>query len=341
MAGIIGYGVYIPKFRLKQEDAAKAWGGWSAGEKAVCANDEDIITMAAEASQNAITHAGVDPSEIGAIYIGTCSSPYIEQNVTPILAETLGLGPETSMMDFCGSLNAGGMALQACLDAIAAKRIKCGIVIASEKRATTTASAGEAGFGCGAAAFVIGTKDTIVDIEGIYNYSTLFLDRWRAVTDNFVSDHFDIIFDREYGYEKHIAAATKGLMKNLGKKPEEFTQVVLQQPDARLPGIAAKAIGVKPDKMALGTIVSTLGDLGSASVFVGLAGVLDKAKAGDKVLAVTYGSGSSSAVSLAVGAGTAKGKKDVENLEKYIKRKQYIDYVTYLKFTGTIKRAPY
>jgi len=340
MAGIIGYGVYIPKFRLKQEDAAKAWGGWSAGEKAVCGADEDIVTMAAEASQKAIANSGVNPSEIGAIYLGTCSSPYIEQYVTPILAETLELAPEATVVDYCGSLNAGAMALQACLDAIAAKRIKYGIVIASENRATTSGSPGEVSFGCGAAAFVIGTNNAIADIEGMYNYTTLFIDRWRAVTDNFVSDYFDIQFDRQYGYEKHIAEATKGLLKKLGKKPEDFTQVVFQQPDARLPGLAAKAIGVKPDKMALGTTVTALGDLGSASTFVGLAGVLDKAKAGDKILLVSYGSGSSSAVSMIVGAGIEKCKR-VATLEKYLKRKQYIDYVAYLKLAGTIKHAPY
>ena len=340
MAGIIGYGLYIPKFRLKQEDAAKAWGGWSAGEKAVCGADEDIVTMAAEASQKAIAHAGVNPSEIGAIYIGTCSSPYIEQYVAPILAETLELGPEATVVDYCGSLNAGAMALQACLDALAAKRIKCGLVIATENRATTSGSGGEVGFGCGAAAFVIGTKDTIADIEGMHNYTTLFIDRWRAVTNNFVTDNFDIQFDRQYGFEAHILAATKGLLKKLDKKAEDFTQVVLQQPDARLPGLAAKSIGIKPDKMALGTIVNTLGDLGSASTFVGLAGVLDKAKPGDKILVVSYGSGSSSAVSLAVGAGIGKRER-VATLEKYLKRKQYIDYVTYLKLAGTIKHAPY
>jgi len=339
MAGIIGYGVYIPKFRLKKEDAAKAWGGWSAGEKAVCGADEDIVTMAAEASQKAIADSGVNPAEIGAIYLGTCSSPFIEQHVVPILAETLDLGPEATMIDFCGSLNSGAMALQACLDALEAKRIKYGILIVSEDRATTSGSPNEISFGCGAAAFVIGGGDAKANIDGIHNYTTLFIDKWRAATVNFVSDYFDIQFNRSFGFEKHIVAATTGLLKKLDGKVEDFTQVVLQQPDARLPGIAAKSIGVKPDKMALGTIVNALGDLGSASTFVGLVGILDKAKPGDKVLLVTYGSGSSSAVGLTVGASIEKGERGT--LDKYLKRKQYIDYVKYLKLADTIKVAPY
>jgi acetyl-CoA C-acetyltransferase len=114
--------------------------------------DEDIVTMAAEAMDKAINHAGIDPAQIGAIHIGTASSPYIEQYVSPILAETLGLQPETTMIDYSGSLNAPANALLGCLDAIAAKRIKCGIVIGAEDRATAPGADGDATFGAGAVA---------------------------------------------------------------------------------------------------------------------------------------------------------------------------------------------
>ena len=341
MAGIIGYGVYVPKFRLKAEAAAMAWGGWAAGEKSVCGIDEDIVTMAAEASEKAIKHSGVDPAQIGAIHIGTASSPYIEQYVAPILAETLELGPGATMVDYCGSLNAGGMALQGCLDAIEAGRIKAGVVIAAEDRATTTGSAGEAGFGCGAAAFVIGTEGAIADIEGVENYTTLFLDRWRATGDNFVSNYFDDRFNREYGYEKHIVAAARGLMEKSGRKVEDFAQVALYQPDQRLPGMAARDLGIKGEQMAAGMMVASLGDLGSASAFVALAGVLDKAKAGERILLASYGSGSSTAASLAVNDGIEAKRARVVPLEKYLGRKEYIDYLTYLKLADTVKRAPY
>ncbi|MEE9400395.1 MAG: hydroxymethylglutaryl-CoA synthase, partial [Dehalococcoidia bacterium] len=100
MAGIIGYGVYIPRYRIEQKEPAIAWGSWSGGEKALCGMDEDVVTMAAEAMDNAISHAGIDPAQIGAVHLGTASSPYVEQYVAPILAETLGLNPESSMMDY-------------------------------------------------------------------------------------------------------------------------------------------------------------------------------------------------------------------------------------------------
>ena len=341
MAGIIGYGIYVPKYRLKQADAAMAWGGWASGEKAVCGSDEDIVTMAAEAADKAIKHAGADPAQIGAIYIGTASSPYVEQYVAPILAETLDLAPETTMIDYCGSINAAANALLGCLDAIEAGRIKYGLVIGTENRATAPGSEGEASFGAAAAAFVLGTDGTIADIEGVHTYSTLFIDRWRAAKDSSVSNYFDYRFDREFGYEKHMVAASKGLVKKLGGKIEDFTYAVLQQPDDRLPALVARALGISRELLAPG-IASTLGDLGSCSAFVSLAGILDKAKPGERMLLASYGSGSSTAASMVV-SNRIEGKRKNSGipLEKYLERKEYIDYTAYLRLTAAIKRAPY
>jgi len=341
MAGIVGYGIYVPKYRLKQADAAMPWGNWASGEKAVCGADEDIITMAAEASEKAVKHAGVNPAQIGSIYIGTASSPYIEQYIAPILAETLELASEATMIDYCGSVNSGANALLGCLDAIESGRIEYGIVIGTEDRATAPGTEGEASFGAAAAALVIGKDGIVADIEGVYTYSTLFIDRWRATSDSWVSSYFDYRFDREFGYEKHLVAASKGLMGKIGKTKEDFKYAVFQQPDERLPGLAGRALGISTELLAPG-IASVLGDLGSCSAFISLAGVLDKAKPGERILLTSYGSGSSNAFSIIVRDEIEQKKRNLGfALEKYIERKEYIDYLSYLKTTQTLKRAPY
>jgi len=341
MAGIIGYGIYIPRYRLKQADAAMAWSGWAGGEKAVCGADEDIVTMATEASEKAIKHSGLNPAQIGCIYMATDSSPYIEQSVAPILAETLELAPQASMIEFCGSTNSTANALLACLDAIKSGRIEYGLVIGSENRATGLGTEGETAFGAGAAAFVLGAQGTIVDINDMNTYSSVFTDRWRAGKDTWVSNYFDYRFDREYGYEKHIVSAATGLMEKLGEKADDYAYVVLQQPDDRLPGYVVKALGINRDRMAP-PIASTIGDLGCSSAFISLAAILDKATPGQKVLLGTYGSGNSTAVSMTVTAQIESRKKDLgPTLETYVARKDYIDYLTYLKSSQALKRAPY
>src|SRR5512146_3112591 len=55
--GIIGYGAYVPRYRLPAAEVARVWAGGKAGglpvkEKAVAGLDEDVITMSIEAARN-------------------------------------------------------------------------------------------------------------------------------------------------------------------------------------------------------------------------------------------------------------------------------------------------
>ena len=63
--GIIGYGAYVPRYRLPASEVARVWTGGKGGlpikEKAVPGLDEDVITMSIEAARNALARAGIDP----------------------------------------------------------------------------------------------------------------------------------------------------------------------------------------------------------------------------------------------------------------------------------------
>ena len=65
--GIAGYGVYLPLYRIKSSDVAKAWGGdlKTSYEKTVPCYDEDALTMSVEASSNALKNARFDGEELG------------------------------------------------------------------------------------------------------------------------------------------------------------------------------------------------------------------------------------------------------------------------------------
>ncbi len=60
MAGIVGYGAYIPRNRIKVEEIAKVWGadapsykkGLLLREKSVPSPDQDTITMSVEAARH-------------------------------------------------------------------------------------------------------------------------------------------------------------------------------------------------------------------------------------------------------------------------------------------------
>jgi hypothetical protein len=62
MVGILTYGAYIPRYRIKVEEIAKVWGanaaeisgGLGVFEKSVPDLDEDAATIAVEAARNAL-----------------------------------------------------------------------------------------------------------------------------------------------------------------------------------------------------------------------------------------------------------------------------------------------
>ena len=68
--GIVGYGAYVPRHRIKVEEIAKVWGadapsykkGLMLREKSVPTPDQDTITMSVEAARHAIRRAGIDPA---------------------------------------------------------------------------------------------------------------------------------------------------------------------------------------------------------------------------------------------------------------------------------------
>ena len=98
MVGIITYGVYIPRYRIRVEEIAKVWGanaadisgGLGVFEKSVPDLDEDAATIAVEAARNALLRRTVDPQEIGAVYVGSESHPYAVKPTACTVGEAIG-----------------------------------------------------------------------------------------------------------------------------------------------------------------------------------------------------------------------------------------------------------
>jgi hydroxymethylglutaryl-CoA synthase len=337
--GIAGYGVYIPKYRIQREDIAKAWGGRGRGENAVPNENEDAITMAVEASFNAIEHAGLDDIKtLDAIYFGTDSALDIEHSYMGVIAETLGTRPDIDILDFTSSPRASVAAIKACMDAVEAGRIKYGLVIGSDFRTSSSGSNLELTFGAGAGALVLSSVNTIANIIDTYTYSTNFRDRWRSVGDSYVRD-YEPRFTREYGYSRHIINSVKGLMAKSDLTIDKIGHIVFQQPDERFVRTVAKKLNVTPEQIELGLLFQHTGDTGAGSIFLGLSAILDRARPDDRILAVSYGSGVSDALLLIVNSHIETKRDNCKPLDSYLASKSYIDYNRYMKITGKLKKA--
>ncbi|HJW66060.1 MAG TPA: hypothetical protein VJ507_04670, partial [Candidatus Bathyarchaeia archaeon] len=81
-AGIVGYGVYTSRFRIKEDGM----------ERAIPFIDEDSVTAAVEAGKLALIHSGVDSALVGKVYVGTESNPYAVKPIASKVAQVLKLG---------------------------------------------------------------------------------------------------------------------------------------------------------------------------------------------------------------------------------------------------------
>lgn len=333
--GILGYGVYLPLYRIKKEEIGKAWDTGGRGELVVAGPDEDVITMATEASINALAQAGLTGAEIDAIYLASNSSPYLENASTGVIADVLLCGPQLEVAEFAHTTGAAIAAWRAASDAIASGRRKRILVVASDARPGGGGSDMELSFGAGAVAMVIGEGDPLVEVDATFTHNTGFVDRWRSPDDDNVRD-YDTRFTREYGYVRHVQTAAKGLLEKVGKKASDFDFVVLQQPDDRIIREAAKGAGISTEQMAPGNVFSRVGDTGAASALLCLAATLDKARAGQKILLVGYGSGAAEAMSLLVKKAAPGNTRTVE---AYLAGGEYLDYAHLIRQNGLLEKA--
>ena len=117
MTGIVSYGAYIPIYRLKRDEMARAWSrGSVGGERAVANFDEDSATMAVEAVIDCLK--GTDRQSVDGLYFATTTPPYREKQSASLIAQATDLRRQLFTADFADSLRSGTMALRAALDAV-------------------------------------------------------------------------------------------------------------------------------------------------------------------------------------------------------------------------------
>ncbi|MDP6792429.1 MAG: hydroxymethylglutaryl-CoA synthase, partial [Anaerolineales bacterium] len=175
--GIVGYGAYLPRFRLPAAEVSRLWTEGTAGlpvqEKAVAGLDEDVATMSIEAARNAMARAGVDPERIGAVWVGSESHPYAVKPTSTIVAEAIGAVPNTQAADWQFACKAGTEAMQAAIGFVGSGMAAYAFAIGMDTAQGRPGDALEYTTGAGGAAFLLGPADEAVAvIEGTYSFVT-------------------------------------------------------------------------------------------------------------------------------------------------------------------------
>jgi len=343
---IIGYGAYIPAYRIKLDEIARVWGdnpediksSLGVEEISVREPDGDQATVAVEAALNALKRAPeVSPREIGAIYVGAESKPYAVKPTATIVALAIGAPFNLRAADYEFACKGGTEAIISCIAQVRAGMIKYGLAIGADCSQSWPGDVLEYTASSGGAAYIIGAKSnkSIAYFEGQYSVASDTPDFWRRDTIKYPR-HMGR-FTGEPAYFKHIIGAAKGLMEELGLKPSDFDYIVPHQPNGRFPVRVALSLGFKLEQVKPGLISPFVGNFYSGSSLTGFAKVLDVAKPGQRILLVSFGSGAGAdAFSVVVQDAIEEKRNLAPTVDDYIKRKIYVDYALYAKFWGKI-----
>ncbi len=344
MVGIVGYGTQIPRYRIKVEEIAKVWGadapafkkGLNLNEKSVPAPDEDCATLSVNAARNAIRMAGINPQEIGAVYVGSESHPYAVKPTGAIVSEALGACPYVHTADLEFACKAGTEGMFIALNLVETGVVSYALGIGSDTSQGAPGDALEYSAAAGAAAFVMGAKNLIAELVDTHCYMTDTPDFWRR-EHAYYPEHGGR-FTGEPAYAKHINGAVNAMLEKANMKPEDFDYIIFHQPNGKFPVQAAKKLGFKEPQYKYGLLTPTLGNTYSGSSPLGLAATLDEAKPGKSILLVSYGSGAGSDAFI---FRTTERLLEVRNLAPNVRKqidehKFYLEYGAYAKFRRKI-----
>jgi hydroxymethylglutaryl-CoA synthase len=283
----------------------------------------------------------LEGDKIEFIEVASESKPYAVKPTASIVAEFLDCEARAADVEF--ACKAGTHSLLNAINAVKGEA-NYALAIGTDAAQASPGDELELFVGEGGVAFVVGKTSPIALVEAHTSYTSDTPDFWRKDGELYPK-HLGR-FTGEPGYFEHVERAAKKLMEKQKVKPKDVDYVIFHQPNPKFPRRAAKNLGFKEEQVEPGMVVEKVGNLYSASSLLGLAKVLDEAKAEETIMVVSYGSGAGSDALLLRTTRSIErkrrnirrsvkswiGEEDEENLV-------FIDYGKYLRYKGVLEKS--
>ncbi len=294
MTGIVSYGGYIPRLRLNRMSIYQSMG-WFApaivmvaqGERSFCNWDEDPITMAVSAGQDAL--AGMDKDAVDAVFLCSTTLPFQDRLNAGIVKSALNLKDNMVAQDVTSCLKAGTTGLITALSTVGQGDAKQALVVASDKRETKAAYFYEMWFGDGAASLLVGDTDLVAEFKGSYSVSQDFVDHFRGNR-----NRYDYMWEerwvRDAGYSQIIPEAVTGLFNKLSISMDDVDKFVFPCFFKAEHRKIATKLGAAPEKVA-DNMHEVCGETGTAHPLVMFVRALEESSPGDRILLAGFGQG--------------------------------------------------
>lgn len=346
--GIDKISFHVPNYYLDLKVLAKARDvdylkfkkGLLINKMSVAPINEDIITMAANATLNFLTNEDIE--KIDLVLFATESGVDYSKAASTNLISILGLKDNVRTVEIkqaCYSVTAAIHFAKGHILQNASSKV---LVIGSDIAKYGINSAGEPTQGAGAVSMLISSEPKILEIENYFGvYSEDTYDFYRPTKEEYA------IVDGHYSnemYQKTFENAFQRYLENSKLTKDDFEAIIFHVPYAKL---AMKTLALSYDKLKYEKLFNNLdkaviynkdvGNIYTGSLYLSLISLLEQTnlKKDDRILLYSYGSGS---VGEVFSAKLVDGYKDYllkniheENLSKRkeLNIEEYEDYISY------------
>jgi 3-hydroxy-3-methylglutaryl CoA synthase/uncharacterized OB-fold protein len=333
VSGIVGYGAYLPHFRLQRGAVGETLGsGGGRGSRAVASHDEDATSMAVEAGRVALRSTpGVVPASV---LFATTSPPYLDKTNATAIRAALGFDHAGGAYDMVGSVRSAVGALHA-----AAGTSEPTLVVAGDVRTGLPGGADEVAGGDGASALLFGADGVIAEILATAAASEEFLDRWRVPGEP-ASRRWEERF-AEGPYVVLAEAAMNDALKRAGVNTADLDHVIVTGVHARAVRRVAKGIGARAEAL-VDDLSATVGNTGAAHPGLLLASVLDHATPGALIALVLLADGADALVLRTTDTiSEHRAQRGVPTVAEAVAAgDDSLAYATFLTWRGMLQREP-
>jgi hydroxymethylglutaryl-CoA synthase len=248
-----------------------------------------------------------------------------------IVAEAIGATPAVLAADWQFACKAGTEAFQAGVGLVGSGMAQYALSIGMDTAQGRPGDALEYTAGAGGAAFLIGPEDeALAVVQRTLSYVSDTTDFWRRPSTHYPS-HAER-FSGDPGYFGHVMPAAQLMMAEMGTTAEDYDFVVFHQPNPKFPTRAMEDLGFRSEQWKAGLLVSEIGNTYAGSAMIGLTAILDEAMPGQRILAVSYGSGAGSdAFDLVVTSRIVEKRGLAPSTRDYVRRRVEIDYAEYAR----------
>ncbi len=326
MPGLIGYGGYVPAWRLARKEIGAFLGARAGrGERSAAAWDEDTTTMGVAAARIAL--ASQTETATGPLFFATTAPAYLAKSNATAVHAALDLDPGAGAFDLGGGLRAG-------IGALLAAHRSGGIAVLADQRGGPAGSADEALGGDAAAALVFGGLRPVAELAGVGHATREYLERWQVPGEGRVRN-------ADARFVDHVQAglidgAVTAALKDADVPATDIAHVAVAAASSKAKAAVAKAVGRPPTDLA-DDLASPVGFAGTAHWALLLAGLLDRADPGDHLAVVAVGEGVSVVVFEATSALPAyRSDRKAPALADLLAESTPLPYGRYLAWRGTL-----